>query len=436
MTEQDIYNNTTKNTSRPNIPLERYKYEISDITLTADGFEEPITVRSSFVTSLSFIKDFDNTISPKIQLMFQIEKEYYNDIILNMNTLVATFVIYKTNIGEVTDDSNITDPNNTLLEQSHIWQEVTLKAVNDNNISLSEQLQVSGDKSNVDTSVESTQQTVNVTLLLYDSDKIDKYRKSNYFIASGGKNDILCAMFADRGLTNILMTPTDNAQNTYIIPYGHLGDNISALNTYYGIYQSPYTFFMDLDYIYLLDRQNVGNTLRPREYKTVTIYVDKENRTGYISDGSYTYVDSKNDRMGNYILNANKFYVSDNDSSIDYAMGGNIRTVIGGTGEVKNDKIGDYNIDRTIVVDNNLHHSQILYSIKEQKRNLQLEFSNIDLSILTPNKRYRIIPDSTYYNSKYNIEGDYRLSKMLLIFKKTAEKELNMSTQIVLNKIQ
>ena len=43
--------------TRPNIPLERYKYTISDIILTADGFEEPITIRKDFIRSFSHINN-------------------------------------------------------------------------------------------------------------------------------------------------------------------------------------------------------------------------------------------------------------------------------------------------------------------------------------------------------------------------------------------
>ena len=59
-----------------NVPMERHKYTISDIILTADGFEEPITIRKDFVRSFSQVNDYDNAISPKILLTFEVEKEY------------------------------------------------------------------------------------------------------------------------------------------------------------------------------------------------------------------------------------------------------------------------------------------------------------------------------------------------------------------------
>ena len=410
-----------------NVPMERYKYTISDIILTAEGFEEPIIVRKDFVKSFSQINDYDNTISPKILLTFQVEKEFYENIILNMNTLVATFTIYKINIGQVNETKDVSEET---IEQEHIWKQVTLKAANDDNISMINANKLINDDDFKDEVVDNSQQTVLVNLLLYDNKNIECYRKNNYFIINGGKNDVLYNFFKDREFKNILISPTDNSTNTYCIPYGHMGDNLKSLNTYYGIYKTPYMFFMDLDTIYLLEKGNIGNTLRADELKTVSIHLNKQADNDYITTGSYT--DTEN---GMYIINTSAFEIVDNDSTIDYAVGGTIKTVIGGTGEIKTDKFGDYNVERTVIVDSEFQHSQLIYDIKEKKRSVVLSLTNIDLSIITPNKKYTIFPDETFYNTKYNIKGDYRLTSMRLLLKRSADYELNSSIQIFLNKI-
>lgn len=410
-----------------NVSTERHKYKISDIILTADGFEEPIVIRKDFVRSFSQYNDYDNAISPKILLTFEVEKEYYESIILNMNTLVATFTIYKIFLGQVLESKDIESDD---IEQEHIWKEVTLKAVNDDNISMGNANKLMEDDDFKDEAIDNSQKTVPVNLLLYDNKNIEKYRKNNYFIINGGKNDVLYNFLKEREFTNILMTPTDNKNGIYAIPYGHMGDNLSSLNKYYGIYQTPYLFFMDLDTIYLLEKGKVGSTLKSDELKTVSIYLNKQSNLSYISSGSYT--DTEN---GMYVINTTAFEISDNDSTMDYAIGGTVKTVIGGTGQVKTDKFGDYNIERTVIVDNDFQHSQLIYNIKEQRRSVVLTFDNIDLSIITPNKKYTILPDETFYDNKYNIKGDYRLSSMRLLLKRTADDELKSSIQIALNKI-
>lgn len=413
--------------TRPNIPLERYKYTISDIILTADGFEEPITIRKDFIRSFSQINDYDNAISPKIMLSFQVEKEFYEPIILNMNTLVATFTISKIFVGAITESNDLASDD---IEQEHVWREITLKAVNDDNISTGNANKILEDEVYKDESIDNSQQTAMINLLLYDNSNIAKYRKNNYYIINGSKNDVLYNFLKDRSFTNILMSSTDNAGGIYAIPYGHMGDNLASLNNLYGIYTTPYLFFMDLDTIYLLEKGKVGSTLKKDELKTVSIYLEKESTGTFIDNGSYT--DTEHNM---YILNTSNFEICDNDSTMDYAVGGRLKTVIGGTGEVKEDKFGDYDVERTVFVDNALQHNQIVYSIKEQRRSIILTFGNIDLSIVTPNKKYTLLPDESFYNSKYQIKGDYRLSKMMLFIRRTADDEMSSSVQLYLNKI-
>lgn len=413
--------------ARPSVALERYKYKISDITLTADGFEEPIVVSNKFVKSICIIHNYENNVSPKMQITFEANKEDYEDIVLNMNTLFATFTIYKNHLGEISQSVDIEKDS---VEQDHVWKEFQLKAVNEDNISTQNANKLMNDDEYADQSLDNSQKTVSITLLLYDDKKITDYRKSKYFIIKGGKNDVLYNFFKDRGLKNILMSPTDNKLGIYKIPYGHLGENIRLLNKYYGIYDTPYLFYMDFDTIYLIEKGKVGSTLKPNEFKAVSIYLEKESSSTYIDTGCY--IDNDNNM---YIFNTSNFEISDKDSSIDYAMGGNIRTVIAGTGEIKNDKIGDYDVERTVVVDTPKHHSQLIYSIKEQKRNVVLQFTNIDLDVFTPNKKYIILPDETFYDAKYDLKGDYRMLNSMIMLRRTNENELNSSIQIYLSKI-
>lgn len=413
--------------NKPNIPLERYKYQISDIILTADDFEDPIKIRKEFVRSISFVSNYDTAVSPKIQLVCQVEKENFEKVILNMNTIIATFDIYKIFVGDIKKSKDLSQDE---FEQNHLWRSLTLKAINQENISTEYANKLMNDDEFINEAIDTSQSTVTLTLLLYDHKQIDKYRKSDYFVVKGGKNDIIYSFFANRGLSNIIMSPTDNTNGTYIVPYGHLGHNLKSLNSYYGIYEAPYLFFMDLDAIYLLNKGYIGKTLRQNELQTVSIYLEKESTSGTILTGSYADVDNNM-----YILNTNNFIISDNDSTIDYAIGGLIKTVVAGSGKIKHDLIGDYDVERTVIVDNDFHSTQLMYNIREQKRNVTLTFTNIDLSIITPNKRYSIFPDETFYNSKYQIKGDYRLSSTMISMIRTNENEFNSSVQICLKKL-
>lgn len=418
--------------SMPNVPLERWKYSLSDINLNADGWDEPIIIRNEFIRSYSQINDYDNAVSPKIQLVCTVEKEYYETIITNMNTLTVNFTISKMNMGLLTNSNDFEDMASELTQDMSYAYNISLKAASDDKISTTNANRLMNDEELIDASLSDTsQQTVALTLLLYDNNNITKYKKNSYHIVRGSKNDILYDMFKTRGFSNILMTPTDSSSDTYALPYGHLGQNLKSLNTYYGIYKTPYLFFMDLTTTYLIEKGTVGNTLRKGELRTVSIYLEKQTDNGYLMTGSY---EDKDDNM--YILNTQTFDISDNDSIVDYALGGTLHTVVAGTGTINTEKFGDYDVDRIVVLDNSMQHSQMKYIMNEQKRNLILTFSNIDLNILTPNKVYTIIDNETFYKSSYDIRGNYRLTNMRFVMSRTNENEFNSSVQITLCKIQ
>lgn len=413
-----------------NTYLETYNHTISDILLTADGFEEPIKIRKDFVRSLIFVHDYENNITPKVQLICKVSKNDYERVILNTDTLTATFDVYQINSGRILD-SNV--PQEEDMEQEHLWESFTLKAMNANELSTSQINKLRYDSEVAEgenDTIMTSQDTIMLTLYLYDNTSIQKSKISKYFILNGGKNDVIYRFFQDRGIDNILMTPTDNTNQLYSIPYGSLKQNFEAFNSLYGIYSAPYLFYMDFGCTYILDKSKVGETLRINEPPIVTIYLDKETEAGYTQSGSFC--DTENNM---YILNTNNFNVTNNDADIDYAIGGTIKTVISGTGEVKVDKIGDFDVERIFTVDNANQHSQLIYSIKESRRNMVLTFSNIDIDIITPNKKFQIITDDATIDSKYKISGTYRVSSNMMYLKRNSENYLSMSTQIVLRKI-
>ena len=103
--------------------------------------------------------------------------------------------------------------------------------------------------------------------------------------------------------------------------------------------------------------------------------------------------------------------------------------------KVKKDVIGEYNIEKSYVVNNEKHHSQLIYAIKENKRSVVLNFENVDLNIFTPNKSFNIIPDSSFYREDYNVAGKYRLIGSSILLKHQGDDEFKSSVQVTLNKV-
>lgn len=402
---------------RPIVNLDKYSYKMSDITLLANDWDEPIVIPPIQVLSFVSLRDYEKNIIPLSLLSIHVNKDNYEKIITSINTLTATFTIYKCTYD---DDNNISKYSEPLLNG-------TYKATNRDLMDMRIPSQL---KNTANSTTNTTQNTIELSLYLYDYQSIIKYKKNFSYILNCTMNDAIFAMLKDRNFSNILMSPTTNETQNFIIPYGNLQDNLNHINEYYGIYDSPRLFFVDFDTTYFLNKGEIGSTLKKEELSTVMMYLEKSESATSVNDGSYNDIEN-----GIYILNATPFSINDTDSLIDFYSAGKIVSLISGSSDKFEDIIGDYEIEKSILINNKKIHSQTIFNIRNNKRSMTIEFSDIDLSIITPNKKFTLIPDS-FYDSNYNIKGDYRLTKSIITLSRRTEDVMKCVTQCFFNKIE
>lgn len=425
---------------RPNVNLEKYSYKISDVTFSITDKDEQIVIKSDLIRSLSIVNDYENTVTSSYMMSLVVQKSNYEKIIMNMSNINASFTITRTFIGFIYgDESDNNEYENNKTYQDSEFANLNLKVLNEQNINTINANKMNNNElsnkiSNIDPESDYTSDLIQLTLYMYDASKLDKYKMNMSFITSGGMNDCIYQLFKQRNMTKLLVDSSNatSKNGSFAAPYGNLGFNLSKLNEYYGLYDYPYLFFMDVNRTYLINKGNLGRCLEKGEIGTVNIYLEKlEEQVSAIQTGCYCDEENKL-----YILNAREFEITDNDSSIDYVAGGNITTIIRGTGEIKHDMIGDKKIEKTYVVNNNSQHKQLIYNIKESKRSVGLTFSDVDLNIFSPNKSYVMIPDDTYYSTEYNISGKYRLKSSSILISKQAENSFKSSISTIFCKVE
>ena len=407
---------------RPVAKLELYKYSISNISLYSDNFDEPILIPPIQLISLTIIKNYENNIVPLMLLSIHVKRDEYEKIITSSDTLTAEFTIYKLK----TEESNGNDDRNNQNEYKIPYIKGKFKAYNKDIIDMRIPNQL---KNSNDDLYNNTQNTLELDLYLYDHQTILKYNKNISYILNCTTNDILFTILKDRGFTNILMSPsTPNNTKNFIIPYGSLNENFNFIDEYYGIYDNPRLFFADFDVVYLLDKGNM-NTLQKGELASTFMYLEKSEESVSIESGCY--IDDEN---GRYILNASPFSVNDTGTIIDFNSAGKIRTMLSGTNNVYEDTVGVYDMEKAFIVNNPKSHNQLKFNINDTKKSMNIEFTDIDMSIITPNKRYTLIPDS-FYDSNYDVKGDYRLTQSSIVLTRRTEDTIRSVIQCTFSKI-
>ena len=404
---------------RPVKTLDKHKYVFSDISLTSTNLSDPIPVE--IVKSLAITHDYDNAISPFIILTVGIVPSVYQKIIENIDTLRFKMNILKMIVDK--DDTMEGQPKNyiSLDCKATIKDQITTYTSNVLEFEKSQEIQP---YEGIDTQISE------MTFFLYDDSAIKKYRQCSSYIINGGMNDIVYRILVDRGFKNILISNSENNKfGEYIVPYGNLGENLEFLNSHYGIYSKNYLFYMDINTIYMINKFDVGSVLSNTEYGAVNIYLENIAKSLEVDGGSYS--DSENRLYG---LNGIDFLIQDNDSTIYYYDAGKITSAISGTKDVKVDTFSDCDVERAYVFNNANERTQLISKILEDNKIVTVELSEIDLNILTPNKKYNIIIDGDY-GKKYDLNGAYRLASQSILFTTIADETVRGSVQINLKKL-
>lgn len=403
---------------RPIENLDAYKYVVSDIKLMSPDFDEPIVITSTEFITLSIYRDYDKNVIPSLFLTANLKRSYYEQVMTSIQKLTASFTIYRT---VYTDDGSE-------IDYDHPYITNTFKVSNSD---LLDTRVANKMKNTVTDTYNTTQESIQVNFNLYDYKSLEKAKKHSSYILNGTMNDILFNIFKDRGFNNVLMTSITSAETKdFMLEYGTMMDNFKSLDNYYGIYDTPYLFFIDFNETYFIDKKKLGKTLKTNELGIVNMYLEKTEDSRSLNNGCY--IDLVN---GYYILNALPFQVNDSDTLIDFYTAGKVTTSVVGSKTTNSAVIGDYNIERAYSINNEKQRNQILYDIQESKRSITLEFTDIDIDIMTPNKKFYLIPD-TFYDSKYNVKGEYRLVSTNTFIVRNTESLMKCIIQCTFKKVK
>jgi hypothetical protein len=415
--------------------FDSYRYQISSVTISGAG--SAITIEPNEINSLIINSDYDNNVLPSYSLNANVKKEDYNSIVSNMDNITVSFTVSKGIFKRVNTNETISTQDEDTAQYSK-WQSFSLKAVNQDNLSVETANQLMTRETDV--SSKTTQSTLELNLYLYDSNSLEKYRSTSSYNMTGYVADAVCNMFSDRGFSKVVASdfdidpddPKGDKMKDIQVAYGSLGENLESLNQYYGLYKTPYLFFMAPEATYLLNKSSMGKNLQSGEMSTVNIYLSDNADKAANKSGCYV-------GNGCYALNAPQFDMHDYDSIRNAEDSGQVISMMKNSTEEserkKNTTNSNQKHNRAYLLDNYLERRQLMYSTAETKRSSSMEFDDIDVSILTPNKKFQIISDNSYSSANYGLDDSYRMIYNNIVFTRNSDTDFKCTAQIQLTKI-
>lgn len=355
-----------------------------ELSYILDNTETEIPYES--INSVSIRHDFDTSNMPAIFLSLNMEYKLYNSIVNNVGTGVFRLSIKRYNRNSVSP-----------LKHGDISGLFTYIVPTDPEYN----------KTLIQTDDNSTSYKSGTVALL----SLDLINNNHKVINSIIKNsNMISIVYKYTNHMNMIIEPFTNEENreTLIIPpTSTLTRLLSFLNDTEAFYDTKYRFFMDFDRSYLLSSSGVAVPDQDSEYDTIIINVLDPS----LSSSNYSGFDI-NKSAGAYVLNIS---ASDTSMNIDTSSDLQCNKILSFKYRTRKD-ILDINeeylqntlrndgIDRVVIKKAETSDiKSIISDLNSSNIIMNVIRSDMDTSILTPNKEYLIknYEDYKEYNGRY-----------------------------------
>lgn len=383
-----------------------YKYTLSKVEIMIPGMDN-ITVDHLNIGGIIIEKDFDNDIHPVLELKLSLRPIDIYNILDNKNTVRFNVRL---------DKFAYSTENDAYLFKDISFNEIFAIYIDDNTAQLDKELY---EKSQIvkGTDVDISDIREVYDFFLFKEKDIEASRKMiNAIISHGTMTDAATYLLSTAGCDKVLMSPIDNG-NEYdeiLLQPVTLVKNIEVLNKDYGFYKHGLTLFFDIPRTYFIDKRGRNTVYARGEYTNVMVYIYKASNPYTVSGGF-----EKNAKTKSYGINLVT-------SSINMKTSGSIYNETTGTDVIIVDSMHDNVervsptlehrgsttsrvVDRYDIVDheNEFVADELNARISEQTSIFEVEFTGLDIDILTPNKRFTFVFEDMEIQKR--VGGVYRL---------------------------
>lgn len=365
-----------------------YNYEIKSSLVLEDGTENKIL--SECIKSITIDYDYDNKNMPAIYLDISIDSDLYNTMVNNADTAYVSFNIYKFN-------KNAT----TKLNKPYISDKFSYIMSSDPNYNRTIEENASDGESGVGRNYKSGYLAL-INMRLVNDNKM--------YISGILKNNLLSSIIHKyTSHMNMVIEPYRNnplIKQLVIPPIESVTNLIKYINSIYSIYPSGYRYFRDFNQTYLLSTE--GNAVDDKsntDYNNIIINIeDKSKDLGKVNS---TII---NDTTKTYIIAID---ADDTSITINRIKDKKYNSIIGVTtnGDVVEEKLNipknkestDKVLLQRISNDNTAYVGSLKDSIEKSSVVINILKTEVDCSIITPNKKYTVkhIDEYKQYNGNY-----------------------------------
>lgn len=389
----------------------KYKTELFFVN-TAKNKTESISIDYENIKTFTIDHNFESNNMPTIYMTLGLDKALIDKIILNCNSSLFTFALYK--IDVLNEDE---------IESECFRDKFTYFLPDD--VNKNDKLDY--DDNNIDETYGSTFKEITIGLMsirnINDNKKAIETTIRNTTMYDAVKYLLL-------HMNNVLIEPF-NYNDTFsqlIIPSkDSVSKELAYLNDYRVFYKTPYRFYMDFDCTYLLSSSGKGVERNRDKYNNVIIDIRE-----IVDDDANDPGIMINKTTGNYNMVVSYLNTTVYDNTIVNKSKTEIRGITSnGSSKQSLSNIADYSTSKTSTVRLNNDNENMLENIVNDNEAsnvfIYMIKDDVDTDVFTINKKYNINNIDRYKDH----DGIYLLSRKREIYNREDENLFGMT--MVLN---
>jgi len=392
-----------------NVPaIKFYKYKIDAFDIILPNVKDPVKVDPSHITSMSIEKDFDNNFFPVFKVSVSLNPKVYHSVLDNKLKVKFRIRLQK----------YVFKQDSTFDFKEDIVNDLFCIYIDEDTPFMDEKNYDEIRKSDI---VMSDYTSEYVLYLFKEKDINDTKLIVNKVLKKANMTNTLAYLLGSNGFKNILMAPLDNAveyDEVLLQPITLLG-NLEYLEQQFGFYNEGATIFFDLDYIYIVPRRNACKVWKTNDYKQTVFNLKESGSVAGLGPGCYDDKDGKKF----YINVTPNNYTTSNQSVLADHMDGNsmmvINPITASVDKIKSDATQRGDGTYKILINkynNKLSNSSEKSNINEASSIVSVNFSDFDISAISPNKEFLFIFENKKINTIFG--GLYRMSRQYIEFVK------------------
>lgn len=417
MAEQ-LLQNYSKDLNKGMLLSKRYKIKCRIIFANKDVIE----IDPTSIVGLSITHDFMKNFFPFVSLKFRLNVENYYRFVEEFETVSVEMELLSADKDNYNEGQKLYYDRIFKEKFKPLFEGVTPDLKRD----LYEHLNNSDIPDNLDLEI--------ISVYLFKERDLDVNKKQFNFIAKDCTPiSAISYMLNNTKVENVLISSPDNNEKyrQLICPPLNFKNGVQFIQKYYGVYEYGLRCYMDFNMLYILSKDIHSTVYTKNEFEKVYVYIPRmttnamENITGSYEDKDkkrYVLTVSPDVDIES-ISQTNKEAEMDRidftsrkrlDNSVIYDPTAD-RFTFSNPYDTNNltEASSSKNIKKKIIYDNTdnpYNEKEYINDFKLSENTVSVGFSNIDISILTPNKKYVLVFEDKKINEEHS--GYYRIERL------------------------